>query len=112
MDHIDVTVDARVHIGPERPRKAADLRRKIETFYGPDDLALGIGGCGKACFDGVHSYFTELFCNTEFLFERERDARCLFTVAQCGVENSDVLFRTAIGEEDSTLQRSWVLQRL
>jgi len=36
----------------------------------------------------------------------------LFTVAQCGVENSDVLFRTAIGEEDSTLQRSWVLQRL
>jgi len=112
VDHIDVAVDARIHVGRERPRKAADLRRKIETFDGLDDLALGIGRCGKARFDGVDSYSGELFCNTEFLFERERDARCLFTVAQCGVENSDVLFRTAIGEEDSTLQRSQVLQRL
>jgi hypothetical protein len=36
----------------------------------------------------------------------------LFTVAQRGVENSYILFRMAIGEEGSTLQRFQVLQRL
>jgi hypothetical protein len=71
VDHIDVAVDARIHVGRERPRKAADLRREAETLDGLDDLALGIGGCGKASFDGVYSYFGELLCNTEFLFKRE-----------------------------------------
>jgi len=71
MDHIDIAVDTRIHIGPERPRKAADLRIQPQTSDGLDDLALGIGGCGKARFDGVYSYSGELLCNTEFLFKRE-----------------------------------------
>jgi len=71
MDHIDVTVDARIHVGPERPRKAADLRVERETSDGPDNIALGVGGCGKARFDGVYSDTGELLCNTEFLFKRE-----------------------------------------
>jgi len=71
MDHIDVAVDARVHIGPERPRKTADLRREIEASDSFDDLALGVGGCGKARFDGVYPDIGELLCNTELLFKRE-----------------------------------------
>jgi len=43
MDHIDVAVDADIHIGPERPCEAADLRVERETSDSPDALALGIG---------------------------------------------------------------------
>jgi hypothetical protein len=112
VDHVDAAVDACINVGPERPRKAADLCGEPEIRDGPDYIAFGIRGCGKARFDGVDSYSGELFSNTELLFKRERDTWCLFTVAQRGVENSDVFVRTAIGEEDSTLQRSCVLQRL
>jgi len=71
VDHIDVAVDARIHVGPERPRKAADLCREIEALDGLDDIALGVGGCGKARFDGVYPDIGELLCNTELLFKRE-----------------------------------------
>jgi hypothetical protein len=71
VDHVDAAVDARINVGPERPRKAADLCGEPEVRDGPDNLAFGIRGCGKARFDGVDSYSGELFCNTEFLFKRE-----------------------------------------
>jgi hypothetical protein len=71
MDHIDVAVDTRIHIGRERSREAADLRIQAKASDGLDDLTLGIGGCGKARFDGVHSDQGELLSNTEFLFTRE-----------------------------------------
>jgi hypothetical protein len=71
VDHIDVAVDAGVHVGPERPRQAADPGRETEGLDGFDDLVLGVRGCGKARFDGLDSYGGELLCNTEFLLTGE-----------------------------------------
>jgi len=60
----------------------------------------------------VHTDIGELLCDTEFLFACERDARCLFTISQGGIENCYSIVRMAIGEEDSTLMRTRLRQRL
>jgi len=71
MDHTDAAIDARINVGTERSCEPADLCGEPEVHDGPDYLAFGIRGCREARFDGVDSYFRELFSNTEFLFECE-----------------------------------------
>jgi len=109
MDHVHATIQAGIDVLFFRPCKAAARGFKTEScnrLYRP---VLCLGRRGKPGFNGMDTNGGELPRYLEFLIKRKGQARGLFTIAKRGIENSNVLVRTAIDKEDNSPQGTFVM---
>ena len=106
MDQVHVGVETTVDILLDDPGQAAYLY--AQAFVGDilDRLELASGRYGKTSFYDAHTKLVELPGDGNLLFGRQGDSRCLFTIAEGGIENFNSFVTQCIGviENDPTLR--------
>ena len=105
MYHIHACVQTGIQIFCKHSCKTTHVQLKAFASNGFYRLLVSFGRNRKPCFKDIHSEFVQLPCNFELLVICKGDTWCLFTIAQCGIENSDLFVqqRFSVIKNDSSV---------